>query len=81
TYTVSEGTQPGTVVRLKGKGIPRVNSSARGDMLIKFTVEVPKNLSSEQKEALENFAHTCGENDYKMRKSFMDKMKDFFDKK
>ncbi len=81
TYTVPEGTQPSTVVRMKGKGIPHVRSGVRGDMLIKLTVEVPKNLSSEQKEIIAEFAKASGENNYKQRKSFADKMKDFFDKK
>ena len=81
TYTVPEGTQPSTVVRMKGKGIPHVRSGVRGDMLIKLTVEVPKNLSSEQKDIIAEFAKVSGENNYKQRKSFADKMKDFFDKK
>ncbi len=78
TYTVPEGTQPGTVVRMKGKGIPHVRSGVRGDMLVKLTVEVPKNLSSEQKEIISRFADASGESNYKQRKSFADKMKDFF---
>ncbi len=81
TYTVPEGTQPETVVRLRGKGIPHVRSGARGDMLVKFTVEVPKNLTSEQKEVISKLAELTGESNYKQRKSFADKMKDFFDKK
>lgn len=81
TYTVDEGTQPETIVRLKGKGIPYVRSMGRGDMVIKFTVEVPKNLTNEQKDAIKNFAELSGETNFKQRKSFVDKMKDFFDKK
>ena len=81
TYTVPEGTQPETVVRLRGKGIPHVRSGARGDMLVKFTVEVPKNLSTEQKDVISKLAELTGESNYKQRKSFADKMKDFFDKK
>ena len=81
TYTVSEGTQPETVVRLKGKGIPHVRNGHRGDMLLKFTVEVPKNLSGQQKDLIEKFGEASGETNYKQRKSFMDKMKNFFDKK
>ncbi|MBQ4528270.1 MAG: molecular chaperone DnaJ [Clostridia bacterium] len=80
TYTVPEGTQPETVVRLKGKGIPHVRSGARGDMILKFTVEVPKNLSSQQKDIIHKLGEACGETNFKQRKTFMDKMKDFFDK-
>ncbi len=78
SYTVSEGTQPGTVVRLKGKGIPHVRSAVRGDMLLKFIVEVPRNLNSQQKEAIQKLADLSGESNYKQHKSFLDKMKDFF---
>ena len=81
TYSVPEGTQPGTVARFRGKGIPHIHSSSRGDMLVKFTVEVPKNLNNEQKDALKAFADASGESNYKTQKSFFDKMKDFFDKK
>jgi len=80
-YTVPEGTQPGTVVRLRGKGIPHVRSGVRGDMLLKFIVEVPRNLNSQQKEAIKNLAELSGESNYKQQKSFLDKMKEFFDKK
>jgi len=80
TYTVPEGTQPETVVRLRGKGIPHVRSGVRGDMNLKFTVEVPKNLSSQQKELISKLGEISGETNYKQRKSFADKMKDFFDK-
>ena len=78
TYTVAEGTQPGSVVRLKGKGIPHIRSGQRGDMVLKLTVEVPKNLSGEQKEIIRKFAEKSGETNYKQQKSFKDKMKDFF---
>lgn len=78
TYTVPEGTQPGSVVRLKGKGIPHIRSGQRGDMVLKINVEVPKNLSNEQKETIRKFAQQSGETNYKQQKSFKDKMKDFF---
>ncbi len=78
TYTLAEGTQPGTVVRLRGKGIPHIRSNQRGDMLLTINVEVPKNLSNEQKETIREFAKQSGETNYKQQKSFMDKMKDFF---
>ena len=77
-YTVPEGTQPGSVVRLKGKGIPHIRSGQRGDMVLKINVEVPKNLSNEQKETIRKFAEQSGETNYKQQKSFKDKMKEFF---
>ena len=52
-YTIPAGTQSGTMFRLKGKGVPKVHSSARGDQYVKVIVDTPKNLTSKQKEALE----------------------------
>lgn len=60
-YTVPAGTQSGTMFRLKGKGVPRVNSSGRGDQYVKVIVDIPKNLTAKQKEALEAFMEVCGE--------------------
>ncbi len=56
---IPTGTQPGTVFRLKGKGI--LKNSHRGDQLIKINVEVPTNLTREEKELLIKFARTRGE--------------------
>jgi molecular chaperone DnaJ len=61
-YSVPAGTQPGTVFRLKGKGVPRVNSHGRGDQYVNVVVEVPKNLNDKQKEALKSFMEASGEN-------------------
>ncbi len=76
TYSIPEGTQPGTEFRLRGKGIPGVRSGIRGDMVLTVNVEVPKNLSKEQKEALQNFAKLSNENNYKQHRNFFSKMKD-----
>jgi len=76
TYSIPEGTQPGTEFRLRGKGIPGVRSGIRGDMILTVNVEVPKNLNKEQKEALQEFAKVSNENNYKQHKNFFEKMKD-----
>lgn len=60
-YSIPAGTQSGTMFRLKGKGVPKVNSSARGDQYVKVVVDIPKNLNAKQKEALEVFMEACGE--------------------
>ena len=52
---IPSGTQPNTVIRLSKKGIPYVNSSNRGDQYVKVKINVPKNLSSRQKELLREF--------------------------
>ncbi len=54
--SIDPGTQPGKVLRLKGKGLPEVNSSSyRGDLLVRVDVFVPKNLSKDEKKAFEKF--------------------------
>jgi len=60
-YTIPDGTQTGTVFRLRGKGIPRLHSSGRGDQFVKVTVQTPMNLTSEQKELLRKLGETFGE--------------------
>ena len=54
-YKIPEGTQPGTVFRIRGKGIKRLGGNDRGDMYITVGVEVPRRLSSKQKELLRAF--------------------------
>ena len=77
-YTIPEGTQTGTVFTLRNKGVTRVNSKVRGSLYITVVVEVPKNLTSEQKNLLEKFAASCGESNYSKRTSFF---KRIFNKK
>lgn len=73
-YDIPEGTQSGTRFRLRGKGIPFIRGKGRGDQYVTVTVEVPKNLSSKQKELLKEFDE---DKNYKQKKSFAEKMKDF----
>ena len=61
--TIPEGTQPGAVFRLRGKGIPYLRGSGRGDQFVTVTLEVPKNLTGSQKELLRQFAASMGELD------------------
>ncbi|MDK2918292.1 MAG: molecular chaperone DnaJ [Candidatus Petromonas sp.] len=77
-YKIPEGTQSGTVFRLKDKGIPILNGHGRGDQYVKVIVEVPKRLNEEQKEVLRKFAEVMGEDVHEQRKSFFDKVKDVF---
>lgn len=61
--TVPEGTQPGAVFRMKGKGIPYLRGSGRGDQFVSIKLVVPRNLSGSQKELLRQFAASMGELD------------------
>lgn len=69
SYTVHEGTQPGDVFKLKGKGIQSINGRGRGDQYVRVTVEVPKNLSKRQKELLQEFEQNADEKNYQKRKA------------
>ena len=54
--TVAPGTQPGKILRIKGKGIPEFNGFMTGDILVRVNVSIPENLSPEQKEYIEKFS-------------------------
>ncbi len=77
-YSIPEGTQTGTVFRLRNKGIKHLRSNAKGDQFVKVNVEVPTKLSSKQKELLRQFAEVSGDDVFVQRKNFFDKMKDLF---
>jgi len=78
SYKVHEGTQPGDVFKLKGKGIQKLNRTGRGDQFVRVTVEVPKNLDDKQKELLKQFDRETGEKNYNKRKGFFSFLKDTF---
>ncbi|MEG0894889.1 MAG: molecular chaperone DnaJ [Oscillospiraceae bacterium] len=78
-YNIAEGTQPGTVFRLKGKGVERLNGRGTGDLYVTVIVEVPKGLNRQQKEALKNYESTLTEKEYEKRKGFFDRLKEKFD--
>jgi len=60
-YTIPEGTQHGEIFRLRGKGIPQLRGSGRGDQYVTVRVDIPKNLSSEQRELLRKLGESLGE--------------------
>ncbi len=74
-YTIPEGTQTGTVFRLRGKGIPVLNGHGRGDQYVTVTIETPRGLNREQKDALKKFSETLGEGNYEKQRSFFKKFK------
>jgi molecular chaperone DnaJ len=75
---VPPGTQPGTILRIRGKGMPRRTGVGRGDQRIEVTVEVPNNLTPRQRELIEQLAKELGEEVTPVRRGFMDKLKDLF---
>ena len=77
---VEPGTQSGTVVRLRGKGLPSVNSYGTGDLYVKIAVWIPKKLSREEKALFESIRNNDSfkPNPSKEDKSFFEKLKDLF---
>ena len=78
-YTVPEGTQTDSTFRFKGKGVTHLGSKSRGDMYVTVTVEIPKSLSSKQKDLLKQFGKTLTDKNFAKKKSFFDKIADLFD--
>ncbi len=75
---IPPSTPSGRVFKLKGKGLPRVGSSHRGDQIVSVFIDVPKKLNERQRELLEEFAKVSGEEIKKSSKGFKDKLKDIF---
>lgn len=76
---VPAGTQPGKVLRIRGKGVPKLQREGRGDLQVHVAVEVPQKLSAKQKELLEAFALESGEAARPRKKGVLDKAKQFFE--
>ncbi len=78
SYTIPAGTQPDTIFRLKGKGIKYLRSAKMGDLYVKVKLEVPVRLNAEQKNKIKELDKLLGQDNHKNKKTFTDKMKDFF---
>jgi len=79
---IPAGTQPGSILRLRHKGMPNLrarNSTQRGDQLVKIQVEVPKNLNEHQKSLLQDFAKSCEDQSKEKSKTFFHKVKELFE--
>ena len=77
-HNLAEGTQPGTVVRLRGQGIQNLRGAGKGDLYIKINVEIPRKLNDKQKELLRQFDETLTGKEYEGRKSFFERVKEAF---
>ncbi len=73
------GTQTGKVLRLRGKGLPSLRSSQRGDQLLRIFVETPTKLTRRQRELLQEFAKEGGDEVSPVTKSFLDKLRELFE--
>lgn len=77
--SIPAGTQSGTVLRIKGRGVPRLGGTHRGDLLVRTIVETPKRLNNKQKELLRAMALSMGE-EVAGDKGILGKMRDVFGK-
>lgn len=75
TVKVPAGTQPGTALRLKGRGMPSVSSRAKGDQIVVVNLLVPRKLNEKQKELVEAFANMGVDQG---EESFKEKIKNLF---
>jgi molecular chaperone DnaJ len=75
---IPAGTQPNTRFRLKGKGMPVVHRHTVGDMYVEIAVEIPKHLTTEQKELLETFEKGSNKKHNPDSFNFLEKVKRFF---
>jgi molecular chaperone DnaJ len=77
---VPAGAQSGTLFRLKGKGVVGSGGYGRGDQMVRVIVEIPKNLSNEQKELLRQFEQMNEKSSYPLMSEFDEKVKGIFKK-
>ncbi len=78
SYKIPEGTQTGTQFALKGRGVQIIRSTRRGNLYFTVQIEVPKNLSHNQKELLQKFDESCSPTNLSGKKSFSEKLKNLF---
>jgi molecular chaperone DnaJ len=78
SLAVPRGTQSGEVLRIKGRGMPDLGARSRGDELVEVVVETPRHLTARQEELLREFAEIEHEQVSPRRKSFFEKLRDYF---
>ena len=73
-FTIPEGTQTGEEFTIRGKGIADINTGRKGNLIFTVVVETPRNLSSEQKKLLSEFATSLGESNNKFKTNWFKKL-------
>jgi molecular chaperone DnaJ len=73
------GTQPGQELKLRGKGMPRFGGYGAGDQIVTIQLEVPSELTAEQREIIERLASSMNEEVHPQRRTFLEKLKSLFD--
>ena len=75
---IAEGTQNGAQFRIRGKGVPILNNSGRGDLFVHVQVKLPSRLTREQRKLLEQLRETLPVDNRPSEKGLFDKVKDYF---
>jgi molecular chaperone DnaJ len=75
---IQEGTQSGTTFRVRGKGVPALQSSGKGDMYVKVRVETPRKLTKRQRELMAELGETFNIDNKPEPRSLFEKVKDIF---
>ncbi|MGH9524488.1 MAG: molecular chaperone DnaJ [Terriglobales bacterium] len=75
---VAEGTQGGTVIRVRGKGVPVLNGRGHGDLMVTINVRTPNKLTKKQREILQQLSETDGIENRPERRTLLSKVKDIF---
>ncbi len=78
TVKIPEGSQNGSIVRLRGLGVPKLNASGRGDLHVHVDVRVPTKLTREQKKLFEQLRESLPADNEPHEKGLFDKVKDYF---
>lgn len=78
---IEAGTQPGKILRLRGKGIPDINGYGKGDLLVQVNIFIPKSVSKEEKKSLEklNESRNFQPSTTEKNESIFDRMKSYFE--
>lgn len=75
---IPPATQVGTVLRIRGRGVPHRLRGGRGDQLVEVTIEIPSRLSERARLLIEELGHELGESVRPQEQSFMEKLKGLF---
>jgi len=73
---IPAGTQPGKVIRMRGKGVPHLRSNGRGDQLVIVNVSIPNSVNVEQRELFEKLGKSLGTEVVPQERGFFDKLRD-----
>ncbi|MGF1583928.1 MAG: molecular chaperone DnaJ [Bacteroidales bacterium] len=78
---IEPGTQPGKILRLRGKGLPELNGYGKGDLLVNINVWIPRNMSKEEQAAIEKLrsSENFTPNPTREDKNFFERMKSYFE--